>query len=187
MKLLQSLLLMLSVCIPLQAMAQEPATFRTWVDEKGVISLPKDYRSHWAHLGSWLVADASAPGHGFHDVYAQPEAVAYFQKTGQFPDGAVIVKEVREVRDGIKTTGQAQWAGDISIWFVMVKDSKGRFENSSHWSSGWGWALFESKAPDRNVSKGFGSSCEACHTPAKAQDWVFTEGYPVLNTLPQVQ
>ena len=151
MKLLPSLFLILSVGISLQASGKEPATFGTWVDDKGVISLPTGYRSHWAHLGSWLVADASAPGHGFHDVYVQPEAVAHFQRTGQFPD------------------------------------SKGRFQNSPHWSSGWGWALFENTAPDRNVSKGFSTSCEACHTPAKAQDWVFTEGYPTLNILPQTQ
>jgi len=88
MKLLYSLLLMLSVCILLRAMAEELATFGTWVDEKGVISLPQDYRSHWAHLGSWLNADTSAPGHGFHDGYVQPEAVAYFQRSGQFPDSA---------------------------------------------------------------------------------------------------
>ncbi len=175
------------------AQAQEPefSTYETIVDQSGNISLPVNYRSQWTHIGSWLIADTKAPGYGFHDVYMQPEAVEHYRKTNEYPDGAVIVKEVRHVEEGPKTTGQAQWAGDVIIWFVMVKDSKGRFKGSPHWSNGWGWALFEKNnggegaamgmRPPKNVSEGFGPSCQGCHTPAKATDWVFLEGYPTLK------
>jgi hypothetical protein len=189
MKIFFALLILLSIVTPAQAMEPQPTAYGTVVDQSGNITLPPNYRSQWSHIGSWLIADPKAPGHGFHDVYMQPGAVKRYRKTGEFPDGAVIVKEVRKIEDGIKTTGQAQWAGDINIWFVMVKDNKGRFNDNPHWSEGWGWALFENsdsemKVPEINVSKGFTPSCQGCHTPAKDKDWVFIEGYPTLKSLP---
>ena len=155
------------------------------VKNDGDIQLPQDYRKNWSHLGSWLIADEKAPGHGFHDVYTQPKAVDYYHENGSFADGTVLVKEVRAVKEGAQTTGHAQWAGDTNIWFVMVKDTKGRFSDSEkhgqHWAEGWGWALFESKDPTTNVSKSFEETCKGCHVPAQATDWVFTNGYPTLN------
>ncbi len=184
-------LLLLSFFSVAQAYEPEPAAYQAIVDKFGNISLPENYRSEWTHLGSWSIADTKAPGHGFHDVYMQAEAVKHYRITGEFADGAVIVKEVRKIEQGSKTTGQAQWAGDINIWFVMVKNSKGRFNGNPHWANGWGWALFEASSDDENTtenvislknnSKGFASSCQGCHTPAKEKDWVFIEGYPTLK------
>lgn len=160
-------------------------TYRNWVSERGEISLPKNYRATWAHLGSWLIADSDAPGHGFHDIYTQPEVVSIFHHTGEFPDGAILIKEVRSIQEAYKTTGLAQWAGDISILFVMVKDQRGRFQNNLHWQQSWGWALFnfDDNQLSKNVSGGFEQSCRGCHWPARTQDWVFTEGYPTLTNL----
>lgn len=164
-------------------------TFTQWVDQQGNITLPTNYRQKWRHLGSWIVEDAKAPGHGFHDVYTQDDAVLAFNKTHKFADGTVIVKEVRSIHKGIKTKGKVQWAGDIQIWFVMIKDTKERFKDNPHWAHGWGWALFESKAfhadkITKNISQGFVQSCQGCHLPARHHDWVFVEGYPTLETPP---
>lgn len=156
-------------------------TFGTLVDNEGNISMPKDYRLNWSHMGSWAVLDAEAPGHGFHDVYAQKDAVKAYRETGKFPDGTVLVKEVRKVESGLQTTGHAQWAGATNVWFVMVKDTKGRFPGNAHWKEGWGWALYEAKNPAMNVSKSFNETCMGCHTPAKHTDWVFINGYPTLK------
>lgn len=156
-------------------------TFSTYVDNTGKITLPESFRQHWVHLGSWLVADAKAPGHGFHDVYTQPEAVKAFLVNGAFPDGTVLVKEIRNIATGKLTTGQAQWASDSAVWFVMVKDTIGRFKGNPNWGEGWGWALLESKNPTINSSKGYVNSCLGCHTPAKQTDWVFIQGYPTLK------
>ena len=156
-------------------------TYSRWVDEDGRITLPRDFRSQWIHLGSWLVDDAAAPGYGLHDVYTQQESVAYYRAKGEFPDGAILVKEVRAVASGPKTTGHAQWAGNPLIWFVMVKDAtQRRFQGSPHWGLGWGWSLYEAADPGKNVSTGHQASYLACHTPAKETDWVFIEGYPTL-------
>ncbi|MBS7662104.1 cytochrome P460 family protein [Pseudomonas lalucatii] len=166
--------------LPLQAADLAEHTFSTYVNAKGEIRLPADARKSWSHLGSWVVADPKSPGYGFHDVYTQAETVEAYRKTGEFPDGAVLIKEIRAVEQGPQTTGQAQWAGDANVWFVMVKDRQGRFEGNPHWAEGWGWALYEAKNPAVNVSKGFAETCRGCHVPAQQSDWVFSQGYPTL-------
>jgi Cytochrome P460 len=152
-----------------------------YVSKTGTISLPDNFRQNWVHLGSWVVTDPKAPGHGFHDVYTQPEAVRVFLDTGKYPDGAVLVKEICKIGSGKMTTGDAQWATDNTVWFVMIKDSIGRFKGNPNWGEGWGWALFEAKNPKVNSSKGYVESCLGCHIPAKQNDWVFVEGYPTLR------
>jgi cytochrome c len=122
-----------------------------------------------------------APGQGFHDVFTQPESVEAYKKTGKFPDGTVLVKEIRKINAGKMTTGQAYWAGDIASWFVMIKDAQGRFKNNPNWGEGWGWALFEAKDPNKNVSANFQKDCIPCHVPAKNTGWVYIQGYPTLK------
>lgn len=163
------------------AHAADGGKFSAYVDGKGEISLPKDFRTGWTHLGSWVIDQEGAPGQGFHDVYARPSDAAAYRKTGQWPDGATLVKEIRTVEHGVKTTGTGVWAGDTKVWFVMVKDTKGRFAGNGHWGNGWGWALFDAKAPATNASSDFKKDCETCHVPAKSTDWVFVEGYPTLK------
>jgi cytochrome c len=157
--------------------------FSPYVDDNGKISLPKGYKQKWAHLGGWAVAKKKgADVHEMHDVYTQPDTIAAFNVTGEFPDGAVLVKEVREAKSDGLTTGHAAWSADIKIWFVMIKDREGRFVDSDHWGDGWGWALFEAKDPTKNVSVGYDTSCLSCHTPVSDSDWVYVYGYPDLKT-----
>lgn len=155
--------------------------YSPYVSADGAITLPKDFRSHWTHLGSWAVAQDGAPGQGFHDVYTQPESAAAFRKTGQWPDGAVLVKEIRAIQQGALTTGPALWAGDNKVWFVMVKDTKGRFTDNPNWGDGWGWALFDAKDRSKNASSDHRKDCMACHVPAQTTDWVYLDGYPTLR------
>lgn len=130
-------------------------TYDKLVDKSGNIKLPKHHRLNWAHLGSWVVADAKAPGYGFHDVYTQPDAVKAYRKTGKFPDGTMLIKEIRHIVSSTQTTGDVLNAGDKKLWFVMVKNNKHRFADNMHWVIGWGWALFMADKPEANVSKGF--------------------------------
>jgi len=157
-------------------------SFSPYVDSDGNIRLPKDYKLKWSHLGSWAVA--KKPGetvHEMHDVYTRPETIATFNKSGEFPDGAVLVKEVRRTKADRLTTGHSAWSTDIKIWFVMIKDRKDRFKDSEHWGDGWGWALFEAKDPSVNASAGYDTSCLSCHAPVEDSDWVYTYGYPELK------
>lgn len=175
------------VAIALAGLAALPAAegggkgFSPHVDGKGNISLPRDFRATWAHLGSRAVPSQTEPGSGFHDVYTQPESLRTYRKTGKFPDGAVLVMEVRKATWDDMPTGHVVSAGDVSHWFVMVKDAKGRFEGHPNWGQGWGWAEFRAADPNANVSKDYRKDCLPCHEPARETDWVYTEGYPTLR------
>lgn len=165
-------------------LAAEPRakTFSRHVDAEGAISLPSDFRSRWSHLGSWVVQQDGAPGQGFHDVYTEPASAAAYRKSGQWPDGATLVKEIRSIESGALTTGPGLWAGANKVWFVMVKDTQGRFAGNPNWGNGWGWALFDaSKNRSVNASTDHSKDCMGCHVPAKATDWVYVQGYPTLK------
>lgn len=151
-----------------------------WVTKEGTITLPEDFRNNMSHLGSWFVPEGGAAG--FHDVYAQPETVAVYRKTGAFPDGAVLVKELRVAEKGDYTTGEGVQRATEQIiqTFVMVKDSQNRFAESAQWGDGWGWALFK-PGNAANVSTDYQKDCLGCHVPAKKNDWVYVEGYPTLR------
>ena len=56
-------------------------------------------------LGSWFVPDGDASG--FHDLYTEKETVEVYRETGGFPDGAMLVKELRAAKAADYTTGQA--------------------------------------------------------------------------------
>jgi len=109
------------------------------------------------------------------------ESADEFRKTGTWPQGAILVKEVRSARAGKLTTGDVRWAGEIKAWFVMVKDHKNSFPDNPNWGRGWGWALFKADNHTKNVSTNYKLDCFTCHAPAKNTDWVFQQGYPSLN------
>jgi cytochrome c len=155
--------------------------FSPYVTKDGSISLPADYREKFLHLGTWAVATKPGkPVDELHNVYTRPEDIEAYRKDGRFPDGAVLVKEITNVGSYRMTTGQSTWSEDIKIWFVMVKNSKGRFPKNLLWAEGWGWALFDAKDAKRNVATGFDTDCKICHVPAKKDDWVYVRGYQVL-------
>ena len=186
-----SVSVLLAVAVYVLADAQSGA-FSPYVDESGAISLPKDFRTEWTFLGTWSIASdereasVAAMGHGsgaagFHNVYTQPETVEAFRQTGKFPDGAVLVKELLKGETASLTTGTASWGHEVEGWFVMIKDSTGRFDGHPLWGLGWGWALFDSKDPTKPVTTNFRTECVGCHIPAKDSDWIYVYGYPVLQ------
>ncbi len=156
-------------------------SFSPYVDDKGNISIPKDFRS-WYFLGSWGVAtdeEGKVGSQGFHNVYTQPETVEAFRKTGKFPDGAVLVKELLKARTDSMTTGEISYAAETEGWFIMIKDTEGRFKGNKLW--GRGWSLFEAKDPTKAVTEDFKTECIPCHVPAKKDDWIYVRGYPALT------
>ena len=157
-------------------------SFSPYVTKDGGISRPTNYRETFLHLGSWAVATKpDKPVDEMHNVYARPEDVRAYRRDGKFPDGATLVKEVTRVGSDKLTTGQSHWATDIKLWFVMIKDAKGRFPGNDLWGDGWGWALFLAKEPARNVATDYSTDCRICHVPAKKDDWVYVRGYPALK------
>src|SRR5262249_29617836 len=150
------------------------------VDQTGDIRKPTDYRTQYQALGTWTVLDPK--GNEMHVVYASPDSIEHYRTTGKFADRTVLVKEIFGTTHAQMTTGDAHWATGIKVWFVMIKDEQGRYPGKPLWGDGWGWALFKSDAPDKQVATNYTKDCLGCHIPAKATDWVYVQGYPVLST-----
>ena len=184
-KILVSLALVVLAASPLLvSQEKKPSAFSPYVDANGAIRLPKGYRDKWTHLGTYMVLNESKVGHGLHEVYTEESNIQAYKKTGEWPDGAAIVKEVRHTNGAKMTTGNAHWATGMDVWFVMIKDRKGRYPNNPIWGDGWGWALFNGSDPDKQVATNYKNDCLTCHIPAKKNDWVYVEGYPLLRDKP---
>lgn len=154
------------------------------VDANGIIRMPAaDFRAKWPVLGAFSIASDEPEGGaaGLHVVYTQPGVIEAFRKTGQFPDGAVLIKELLNTKTKQMTTGRVSHATDRAGWFVMVKDASGRFKDNKLWGDGWGWAFFGAADRVNTTTKDYKADCLGCHIPAKNNDWIYTEGYPALK------
>lgn len=157
------------------------ADFSPYVDAQGNISRPSNFRSQFVHLGTYAVLDEKSEARGLHDVYTERKSAETYRKTGKFPDGATLVKEIRKLETGAMTTGSpVAWGTEAAVWFVMIKDAKGRFAGNPQWSDGWGWAMFKADNPAKNVANSYAADCMGCHIPAAKTDRVFIQGYPTL-------
>lgn len=173
-------LLLALVCSASTVTSTAGEKFSPYVDAKGNISSPVDFRGTMIHLGSWFVPDGEASG--FHDVYTEKETVDAYRKTGKFPDGATLVKELRASQAGDYSTGKGVHYATESVkqWFVMIKDRNNRFAGNGLWGDGWGWALFKPGSNTKNVASDYKKDCLGCHVPAKDKDWIYSEAYPTL-------
>lgn len=150
------------------------------VDAKGNIGKPADFRDRYQALGVFSVVDSNNDTQ-MHYTWASPGAVEYYRKNGKFADGTVLVKQVFGSEHAQLPTGDAYWASGTKVWFVMVKDETGRYPGNPLWGNGWGWALYKSDAPDKQVATDYKKDCLGCHVPAKETDWIYVRGYPVLG------
>lgn len=130
------------------------------------VPYPEGYRS-WTHVKSMVIR----PGHpladpflGIHHVYANEAAVEGL-RTGHYPDGAVLVFDLLEAKDGEKTIEE----GKRKLLGVMTRDAEAFAA-----TGGWGFDAFaDSSRSERLVHDG-GASCFACHKGAKAHGYVFS-------------
>lgn len=165
--------------------ATQTGGFEIASDGKGKISLPNiDFRKDWVALGAWAIAaeEGEQGSQGMHVVYTQPGTVEAFRKTGEFPDGAVLIKELFITKTQDMTTGTVSRADSATGWFVMVKDATGRFPGNNLWGDGWGWAYFDAKDPVKTTTTDYVADCKGCHVPVQDTDWVYVDGYPVLHS-----
>ena len=150
------------------------------VDKTGNLHKPADYRDLYQLLGTFTVLDPK--GDQMHVTYATPGTAEYYRKTGKFPDGAVLIKEIFGTDHAQLTTGDSHWASGTKVWFVKIKDDKHRFPQNPLWGDGWGWFLFQAAAPDKQVATNYKKDCLSCHVPAQSTDWTYVQGFPVLKS-----
>ena len=154
-------------------------------DPQALLYVPDaNYRRDWVLLGSFsvLADDPEAGAKEFHVVYTLPENVDAYRKTGAFPDGAILVKDVFATSTEALTTGTASYASTLIGRFVMVKDQANKYAGASPlWGDGWGWAFYEGTETRKTVSTDYKEDCLACHEPVRNQDLLHIQGYPILK------
>jgi hypothetical protein len=146
--------------------------------QDGKLLVPSDYRN-WVFLTSGLDMSYSAAalemGHSmFDNVFADPASFGAFLATGSWPEGAVLVKEVRLAasKGSINQRGHFQ-ARQVMGMEVHIKDSA-RFASTG----GWGFFEFESEAPTALIPAS--ADCYSCHREHGVVDNTFVQYYPTL-------
>ena len=159
------------------ASAKAPEGPAAQYDEKGEMLFPADYRS-WTfvtsgHAMSYNASANAASLEGpFDNVFVNPEAHAEFLKTGHWPEGTVLVLEIRGgTSKGSINKGGAFQSGEPLAVEVHVHDSK-RFKG------GWGFFGFDGKKPAKMI--GYDANCYTCHQANAAVDTTFVQFYPTL-------
>jgi hypothetical protein len=174
--------------------ADSAAKAETVADAKGNLHVPDGYRTTYQYLGTWAVAADQGPGsQELHVVYASSGTITAYRKDGHFPNGAVLVKEVYQAATGHMTTGTVSHADSLRGWFVMMRDTKGRFAGNNMWGDGWGWAWFDAANPStyslflplpgggQAKSTDYRANCRPCHLPAQASEFIYVDGYKPLK------
>ncbi len=160
-------------------------------NDAGAVMQPEEWR-RWVFVGTPLTPNAlnggEAPFPEFHNVYVEPSAYAHFEKTGEFPEGTQIAKELVLVRDSgqnmedgssSEVSGRGYFQGEFAGLELAYKDTKKYPDEPG------GWVYFSfghQPEPYNATAEAFPTeSCNACHQASAATDYVFTQFYPVLR------
>ena len=151
-------------------------------DKEGKLIRPEGYRK-WVYIGTPLTPNdlnpPEAPFPEFHNVYIHPDDFTHWEKVGKFRDGTIIIKELVKVGSKKAVSGNGYFMGDFTGLEATIKDSK-RFPNEP---GNWAYFSFGHELPYASTAKAFPTSaCNSCHQASAADDFVFTQYYPVLSS-----
>lgn len=144
---------------------------------------PTGYRE-WVYVGTPLTPNELNNGKAafpeFHNVYIDPKSWSHWKKKGEFRDGTILMKELVAVGSKAEVSGQGYFQGNFLGLEATIK-SKKHFPNEP---GNWGYYSFST--PDHSslnkTAKAFpAASCNACHAASAADDFVFTQYYPILR------
>ncbi|MGH9760803.1 MAG: cytochrome P460 family protein [Blastocatellia bacterium] len=158
-------------------------------DSQGRLKLPTGYRT-WVFLGAPLTPNGLNGGNAgfpeYHNVYVERKNLDAYLKTGSFPEGTVLVKELTRVLnptfpDGSRTepSGRGYFNGAFNGIDESVKDSK-RFAKTA----GWGYFTFwhHPEPYEKVAEEKPATECANCHLANVAKtDMTWVQFYPILN------
>jgi hypothetical protein len=147
-----------------------------------LVPFSSDVYREWIFVGTPLTPnelnDGDAPFPEYHNVYINPTAFHEWKKSGTYPEGTVMVKELASVGAKKATSGNGYFEGEFTGLEMSVKDSK-RFPVEA---KGWGYFSFGHKYPLKTqTAPNQFTSCAQCHVANAAGDMVFSQYYPVLR------
>ena len=171
---------------PLAAQTQQSAAV---FDSHGNLQLPTGFRK-WVFVGAPLTPNGLNNGKAgfpeYHHVYVEQKNVDAYLKTGSFPEGTVIIKELTRVLnptfpDGSRTepSGRGFFNGVYNGIDATVKDSK-RFPNTN----GWGFFTFGHHPLPyaKTAAEASVAECAGCHIANVAKtDMTWIQFYPLLR------
>jgi hypothetical protein len=182
---------------PVAAQAQESAVV---FNADGTVQVPTGFRK-WVFVGAPLTPEGLNDGKyncdqpggctrsnfpEYHHVYIEQKNVDAYLKTGEFPEGTVIVKELTRVLnptfpDGSRKepSGRGYFNGVYNGIDMSIKDSK-KFAKTN----GWGFFTFghhplpyEKTSAERPATE-----CAGCHIANVAKtDMTWIQFYPLLR------
>ena len=155
----------------------------------GQVKLPAGFRK-WVFVGAPLTPNGLNNGKAgfpeYHNVYVEQKNVDAYLKTGEFPQGTVIVKELTRVLSPIFPDGSRQepsgrgfFNGELNGIDMTVKDGK-RFSKTN----GWGFFTFGHHPLPyaQTAAESPISECGGCHVANVAKtDMTWIQFYPLLR------
>lgn len=130
-------------------------------------SYPTGFRG-WVNVKSALITAANPAFQtegGIHHIYANAKAVEGY-RTGEFPDGAVIVYELVATKEQGGVISEA----DRRRVDIMAKDT-----SHNPQAGGWRFSRFMGSDESKDVIGDAGGKCFACHTKAATHGDVFSQ------------
>lgn len=149
--------------------------------DAGHLIRPEGYRE-WVYVGTPLTPNElnppEAPFPEFHNVYIDPVSYQGYMDTGTFREGTVLVKELASVGSTQAVSGKGYFMGDFLGLEATVKSAERFPDEPGHWA----YFSFGHAYPLADTAEAFdASACNACHEASAADDFVFTQYYPVLR------
>jgi len=169
----------------------------------GTVQVPTGFRK-WVFVGAPLTPEGLNDGKyncdqpggctrsnfpEYHHVYIEQKNVDAYLKTGEFPEGTVIVKELTRVLnptfpDSSRTepSGRGYFNGAYNGIDMSIKDSK-RFAKTN----GWGFFTFghHPMPYDKTSAERPVTECAGCHLAnVAATDMTWIQFYPLLRDKP---
>jgi Cytochrome P460 len=176
---------------PTDSASTAPSTTAQFTPD-GKLKLPVGFR-RWVFIGAPTTPNALNDGEAnfpeFHHVYVEEKNLDVYLKTGNFPEGTILVKELTRVLkptfpDGSRTepSGRGYFNGELNGIDASVKDSK-RFAKTN----GWGYFTFGHHPMPyaQTAAESPISECAGCHTANVAKtDMTWVQFYPLLRDKP---
>lgn len=149
----------------------------------GELERPTGFRE-WVYVGTPVTPNdmnngkAAFPEH--HNVYIDPTSWKHWKTTGEFRDGTILIKELVSVGSKAAVSGSGYFQGDFIGLEATIKSKKHSPKEPGNWT------YYSFSTPDHksltSSAKAFpAESCNSCHKASAADDFVFTQYYPVLR------
>ncbi|WP_417660918.1 cytochrome P460 family protein [Pseudomonas sp.] len=162
--------------------AQTTVASDLYTIKDGKLERPTGYRE-WVFVGTPLTPNDMNNGKAtfpeFHNVYLDRQSWNQWKEKGTVRDGAIMVKEMVSVGTKSAPSGSGYFEGDYIGLEISIKDSK-------HFPKEPGnWAYFSFTTDGKTLKETTSAlpteKCNACHAALAADDFMFTQYYPVLR------